>query len=187
MLLGLQRFALGRLRAREVSLPWQSQLFHFCFRQRKSELPDDTPPAELNRLLGSEIVTQINRLLLMALRDDCAHLSETEVDLDPRHEAFWFVGGVDPPESVKRMRDGVEWQKEFVNDPVDRAVQYIGRPYLAVRHRTPLRPIRPMQEEGRETLEKVPLYKYDARTVGFATTHRHGTTIPGNCLACRYL
>lgn len=50
-----------------------------------------------------------------------------QVDYEPRHEAFWFVGGVDLPASVinQRRKQKHIYEGRF-DQNVDRPVQYIG-------------------------------------------------------------
>lgn len=51
---------------------------------------------------------------------------------------------------------------------------------MALRHKLPLQPISSINDNLKSDVHtKVPLYKYDARTVGYETEHRFGTTIPG--------
>lgn len=45
------------------------------------------------RMKASSIVSHLNRVLTRILGADNAHLYESDVDIDPRIEAFWFVGG----------------------------------------------------------------------------------------------
>lgn len=78
------------------------------------------------RIATSGLVKQINRVLLNNLGADNAHLFELDVDVDARHEAFWFVGGIPPTAAVKKMREGIDWYKEFADEPIDRPFQYIG-------------------------------------------------------------
>ncbi|XP_055844922.1 28S ribosomal protein S30, mitochondrial [Episyrphus balteatus] len=134
-----------------------------------------------DKLLGQIIVENLNRTLINSLSADAAHLSEIEIDLNPRHEAFWSVGGVNPSKDVVKSRKGRDWQKDTVDMPVDRLVQYTGEPYLAIRHSLPLAPIKSIEESTSEELaKKVPLYKFDARTLGYKTDYRHATNIPGH-------
>lgn len=42
---------------------------------------------------SSAIVKHLNRVLTRILGADNSHLYESDVDIDPRVEAFWFVGG----------------------------------------------------------------------------------------------
>lgn len=83
-------------------------------------------PYEIGRAKTSGLVKQLNRVLINALGPDHRHLYELDSDVDPRHEAFWFVGGINPPSKVKKGRENVKWMKPYVNDPVDRAFQYVG-------------------------------------------------------------
>lgn len=95
--------------------------------RRKLELKSQAiSPEEKEQKVTSDVISQINRVLINALSADNDHLNNIEVDLDPRHEAFWFVSGIKPPELVRKIREGVSWQKEFANDPVDRPFQYLG-------------------------------------------------------------
>lgn len=88
---------------------------------------ENLEPSESDKILGEIIVNQLNRVLLNLLMDDCNHLNDIEIDIYPRHEAFWFVGGVNPSKSAQRMRKGCEWTKKYVDEPYDRPVQYIGK------------------------------------------------------------
>ncbi|KAH8356563.1 hypothetical protein KR200_002867 [Drosophila serrata] len=132
------------------------------------------------RQLTQIIVEQLNRVLLQALSADYAHLNEVEVDYNPRHEAFWAVGGVDPPKNVVKSKKGQKWQEDAANDPVDRLVQYTGAPYLSLRHRHQLAPWKtPAESESVELSKQIPRFKHDARTLGYSTKHQHATNVPG--------
>lgn len=80
---------------------------------------------EIARAKTSGIVQQLNRILINALAADNRHLHELDSDIDPRHEAFWFVGGIDPPTSVKKSREGQTWMKPYADQPIDRPFQYV--------------------------------------------------------------
>lgn len=114
------------------------------------------------------------------------HLNEVEVDIDPRQEAFWFVGGIEPPELTKRKRKGTAWQKDMADEPINRQFQYVGKPLLALRHTDPLEPLQNGNsvEISTTDLEKIPRFSLDPRTIGYAHDYRHGTTIPGTQLCC---
>jgi small subunit ribosomal protein S30 len=80
------------------------------------------------------------------------------------------------------MREGIEWYKKYANDPVDRPFQYIGTPYLALRHQFPLEAFENINlEEQNFEVENVaiPAFKFDPQTLGYVRDYRHGTTIPG--------
>ncbi|EDW51524.1 GM22582 [Drosophila sechellia] len=138
----------------------------------------DSNPVERERILTQIIVEQLNRALLQSLSEEYKHLDELEVDYNPRHEAFWAVGGVDPPKNVQKSKKGREWQKDMANDSVDRLVQYTGAPYLALRHRKQLSPWKTEAEsENLELSKQLPRFKHDPRTLGYSTKHQHATNI----------
>jgi small subunit ribosomal protein S30 len=130
----------------------------------------------------SSIISQLNRTILSSLSADNPHLSQVEIDVDPRHEAFWFVGGIPPLTIVQKIREGLKWQKEYAKDSIDRPFQYVGAPYMALRHKLPLSPMQPinLNEQNYQTDKiDIPTYKYDPRTLGYMTDYRHGVSCPG--------
>lgn len=123
---------------------------------------------------------QINRAALQAVSADFTHLNDVEIDYNPRHEAFWAVGGVDPPKSVVKSKEGRDWQKDDAKDSVDCLVQYTGEPYLALRHRQQLPTWKSAEEsENLEVAKQLPRYKHDARTLGYSTKYQHAVNVPG--------
>lgn len=136
-------------------------------------------PVEKLRASSSRIVNQVNRVIVNALSADVEHLREVEVDLDPRHEAFWFVGGIRPPVSVRRLRRKYIWQHEISEDPVNRHFQYQGKPLLTVRHANPLPVVRSEATQSVEEVQQVPRFNHDPRTIGYSHDYKHGVTVPG--------
>lgn len=126
---------------------------------------------------SAKLVNHINRALLIALTPDNAHLSEAEIDIDPRHEAFWFVGGMEPPTNIQKYRKGLSYLKGRKDDPVNRAFQYVGQPFLTLRHKLPLKSIETASAKDLPTF--VPTYKWDPRTKNYTNDYRHGVTVPG--------
>lgn len=116
-------------------------------------------------------------MLTNALIADADHLRSADIDVDPRHEAFWLVGGIEPPETVRRMRKPT-WQKKYIDEPVNRQVQYVGQPFLTVRHALPLAEFESHALSAGQ-LGAVPQHRNDPRTIGYGHEYRHGTTIPG--------
>ncbi|XP_017785719.1 PREDICTED: 28S ribosomal protein S30, mitochondrial [Nicrophorus vespilloides] len=133
---------------------------------------------QIEDALSSSIVKQLNRILINNLVEDNSHLLDTQVDYDARIEAFWYAGGMNPPLNVKKYRTGVEWRKHTEDDPVDRAIHYSGSPSVQLRNELPLPPIIPHSEASNPDF-KVPFFKYDPRTVGTTTTHKHAANIAG--------
>lgn len=123
---------------------------------------------------------QLNRIIVNTLGADNRHLYETDVDVDPRHEAFWFVGGIEPTKRVREQRESLKWFKPYAEEPLNRPFQYIGKPFLAVRHQHPLKPFVNVDFDSITTEnENIPSVSIDPRALGFSTDHRHGTSVPG--------
>ncbi|XP_018321270.1 39S ribosomal protein S30, mitochondrial [Agrilus planipennis] len=133
---------------------------------------------ELEKIYSKNIIYQINRILLNSLNSNYPHIINSQVDIEPRIESFWYAGGMNPPNSVRKGRLGREWTKHQENDPVDRAMQYIGVPSLTVRSSFPLAPIISSSEAENPALD-VPFFQYDPRTVGTHCSYRRITNIPG--------
>ncbi|XP_058823399.1 large ribosomal subunit protein mL65 [Topomyia yanbarensis] len=150
---------------------------------RRQELSkENMSPEKREEIVTSALLKGLHRVLTNNLSSVYAHMNELEVDYDPRHEAFWFLGGISPPSLVRKIKEGIKWQKPYANDPYDRKMQYVGQPYLALRHRYPLEPF---IQDNLNTLDLkqedalIPDFKYDPTTVGYQTEQRHATTIPG--------
>lgn len=123
---------------------------------------------------------QLNRVLTNTLGADNRHLLEADVDIEPRHEAFWFVGNIEPPENIRKMKEGRRFTRPHAKDCLDRPFSYTGSPLLTVRHLHPLLPFEDVDFDAMtERNEKVPLISMDPRKLGYSTDHRHGTSIPG--------
>lgn len=48
------------------------------------------------------------------------HLNEMELDSNPRIEASWFLGGIEPSKVTKKCRENDKFYSGKVDDPVDR-------------------------------------------------------------------
>lgn len=95
-----------------------------CSNRHEFENDDKWSRAEKERLKTLGVCKDINRIILNALSPAIEHLKEAEVDLEPRHEAFWFVGGINPTKLVQKIRRGKKLPEEKVMEPVDRTFQY---------------------------------------------------------------
>lgn len=169
---------------------WDDNIYHpinklthnfFPFRNEKPlfNKPIDREVESRNR--ASRLVSQINRTLINGLAADSPHLSEAETDTDPRHDAFWFVGGIEPPERIRKIRQN-SWQKDFANDPVDRNFRYVGKPLLTLRHEHPLESPMEFEHFSSDDVSKVPEYRMDPITAGYSYEHHPATTIPGHLM-----
>ncbi|XP_058130211.1 large ribosomal subunit protein mL65 [Anopheles ziemanni] len=142
----------------------------------------NTSPQEREEAVVRSLLVQLNRTITNALATQYEHLSEVETDFDPRHEAFWFLGGISPPKLVRKIKEGEEWQKEYASDPYDRNMQYVGKPYMAIRHKQLLDPL---VTNDLTTLDinsdnvDIPAFRYDPLALGYIAEFRHATTVPG--------
>nr|XP_019534368.2 28S ribosomal protein S30, mitochondrial [Aedes albopictus] len=143
---------------------------------------EELSPVEKEEIVTASLLTGLNRVLINGMSKKFTHLNELETDFDPRHEAFWFLGGIPPPALVKNIKKGVEWQKPYANDPYDRKIQYVGKPYLALRHKHPLDAFAQNAVDNLDVKRDgviIPEFKFDPITLGYRTEQRHATTIPG--------
>ncbi|GLV44027.1 mitochondrial ribosomal protein S30 [Carabus blaptoides fortunei] len=129
-------------------------------------------------LISDSIIQQINRVVLNNLASTQTYIMDAQIDYDPRHEAFWFIGGIQPPDNSRKSREKFSWSKPLANEPINRAVQYLGKPSLAVRTELPLEPVISYSEADNPDFD-VPLFSFDPRVLGYNSTNRHGTNIPG--------
>ncbi|XP_066146324.1 large ribosomal subunit protein mL65 [Euwallacea fornicatus] len=133
---------------------------------------------ERENLLASSIVKGLNRVLTTTLTHEVPHIKNTEVDIDARLESTWAVGGMNPPQNVKKSKEGHEFFKKFANDPVDRIFCYIGSPILTLRSDLPLPyVISPSEAENQDF--NVPFFHYDPTIIGEKYEYRRITNIPG--------
>lgn len=137
---------------------------------------------EIESIVSSAVVEKITREIINVASQNIQHLKDVEIDISPRIESSWVVGGMLPPERVKSYRRNApasfQSERDRENEPIDRVIQYNGSPMLALRSAKPLLPILPAAEcEGEELV--VPFWKYDPRTVGTLTDYKHVTNIPG--------
>lgn len=105
-----------------------------------NEYSEEYTETEKNRLNSFRICADINRALILGLMPSVKHLYEAKVDIEPRHEAFWFVGGIEPTYTEQKRRKDLkkdlkkypkndqekDQEKEYILEPVDRPFQYEG-------------------------------------------------------------
>lgn len=144
--------------------------------RRRQEDRNNLDEGQMENVVAASVIKQINRILLANLSSFSPHLLEAQVDFEPRLEAFWFVGGMDPSRLTRKSREGQKFlTKEDVERPVDRPVQYLGSPVLQLRHDLPLPVIN--TEKLQPSIEH---FRFDPRALGYSIAdYRNGTTIPG--------
>ncbi|CAG9856704.1 unnamed protein product [Phyllotreta striolata] len=144
--------------------------------QRLHDLTNEALEKEdLEDIVSSSLIKRINRIIMNELSLD---LQDTQVDIEPRIEASWNVGGIVPPSSVVNSRKGVPWLKDRIDEPTDRVMVYKGVPILTLRSKLPLKSVIPLSESENPDLD-VPVFDCDPRTIGTTTEYRHMTNIPG--------
>ncbi|XP_011305241.1 uncharacterized protein mRpS30 [Fopius arisanus] len=153
--------------------------FELVGRSRAQEISDEMlkKPDKKENWVGEIVAKQTNRILTSILVSRYPHLLSTEVDFNPRVEAFWFAGGIELHPGIINLRKRKSWH-DVLDEPNDRALQYLGSPSLHLRHRLPLREIMPLSECENPEYD-IPTFKYDPRTQGHSAQRRHGTSIPG--------
>ncbi|XP_015191428.1 PREDICTED: 28S ribosomal protein S30, mitochondrial [Polistes dominula] len=153
--------------------------FEYSSRKRKHELKEEEldSKVKMEEVVANSVVYQINRILQSNIVTIRPHLLEAQTDFDPRVEAFWFVGGIEPSGlTMSSRRRG--WFKHTVNDPVHNTVQYYGKSVLHLRHDFPLNEIMSLKE-CEDSSFTVPQYKLDPRSLGYVFKYKHATNIPG--------
>lgn len=134
---------------------------------------------EKENLIGASIVKSLNRVLSTTLAPGYPHILDNEVDISPRIEASWVVGGMKPDENVKRLKKGKDFLKPYENDPIDRTFYYLGSPSLTLRAHLPLPYILSPSDCQSPALE-VPFFEYDPRVLGYSPIeYKHAASIPG--------
>ncbi|XP_015118168.1 39S ribosomal protein S30, mitochondrial [Diachasma alloeum] len=153
--------------------------FEIVSRNRDQESSDEIlkNPIKKEDLVCEFVGKQANRILASSLASRYPHLREAQVDYDPRVEAFWFAGGIELHRYIISGRKARGWNN-VLDEPADRAFQYLGNPSLHLRHKLPLKEIIPLSECENPDFH-VPTFKYDPRTQGHSAKRRHGTNIPG--------
>ncbi|VEN63901.1 unnamed protein product [Callosobruchus maculatus] len=143
-----------------------------------------------DKLLGTEdgedfasaLTKGINRVIMNHLSKQYSHILEAQVDFEPRIESTWYAGGMNPPENIRRLRDGRAWSREYKDDPTDRIMVFLGSPILTLRSVQPLPMVMSNSELESSSLE-LPEWKFDPRVVGTQTEqNRRIVNVPGTVL-----
>lgn len=141
----------------------------------KSELPE----SEVRISSLNDLIQKINRTMLMHLSPKYPHLLHAEVDFEPRLEASWFLGGMEPSFKRKLMRKRNPKLQDFVHEPVTMPVQYNGAPAMHLRHKHPLREIISLSECENNPAFDVPTFEYQPNVLEYRFKRQHLTNIPG--------
>lgn len=108
-------------------------LFFRCSTEHRRESDFDVKLSEeeKHRQRTESIVKDLNKILMKHLSVKAPHLLESEVDIEPRHEAFWMCGGIEPPIDKKIWLERVKHlTEEEKKERIDRPFQYFGEKEL---------------------------------------------------------
>lgn len=162
-------------------------VFEHCVRRREHEFKKDIlfkDVEDVQRKWNIEDVTvkaviqNINRTMLIHLSSKYPHLLQAGVDFEPRLEASWFAGGIDPPNFMRKFRKSVKFLKNSADDPVNLPFQYSGHPVIHLRHKHLLKEVISASECENPALD-VPIFKFPPQVLTYEFGRRHLTNIPG--------
>ena len=99
--------------------PYSSSIVFSLYRtNRKGQ--KKTAATEEDRF-SRNFIPLLNRLLVTLLTPQNEHLELTELDSCPRLDAFWFLGGIEPDNLRRKVRENNKLDfTNKVDDPVDR-------------------------------------------------------------------
>ena len=71
--------------------------------------------------MSRNFIPLLNRLLVNLLSPLNQPLAQSEIDYEPRLDAFWSLGGIEPDKGKRKSRENDKNIKHVkVDDPVDR-------------------------------------------------------------------
>lgn len=168
-------------------------LFEHNHIRRRHELTvkktKDLPEVAAAEVFTRSLVNHLNQALLSSIVSTAKYLNAITVVPDPRLEAFWFVGGVNPsPEKLEVRKARTKMtnyrvRKSFVDPsmvdlPVNEPIQFYGKPILQLQTRHPLPPAEALLDEDPRSRE-VPYVPYEPSVMYLERHLRRATTVPG--------
>ena len=159
----------------------------------KMEFHEHFAKSDLYKILAFKrnqpLVLALNRIIMAKLR--LPHLMDANVDHQPRNEAFWFRGPIDPVNIKMRQRQGVvdskynkasrtPKTKEWAESQEDHPCQFLG-PYIHAQLRcsATLDPILSLDDPIVKT-GPVPKHDYFPGQSGWTRKRRYGTNLNGS-------
>ncbi|XP_076067555.1 mitochondrial ribosomal protein S30 [Oratosquilla oratoria] len=130
------------------------------------------------RQLDLNFLQGLQRIMISSLSPQISHLRTASVDVQPRIEAFWFLGGIQPDLQLKKIRKNCDFLKDKENDPIDRPIQCMAHPTISIRSNLGLPEVVSM-ENSLATDGEVPVEQMDPRAYGFYYKHSPAVTLPG--------
>lgn len=116
-------------------------------------------------------------------------LCNFQVVPDPRIEAFWFLGGINPSQAKIEERKSrtkmtnINARKGYlhpslVDGPVNEPIQFYGNPILQLQTKYPLPSAEKLLEQDQRA-EGIPHVPYEPSVMYLEQDYRRATTIPG--------
>jgi len=178
-----------------------------CYRQPSHLVSNDKLPLREKNVTGPgmrspifeendssrAVIKRIHEIIQSHLALSHQHLKDSVEDYDARNESFWFRGGVQPDQSMRRKRKGimdkmkekklkgeriVEFAEGYLESPYERSLQIKHSSVVQVRHELPLDEFI-SRDDPLCTEIKVPIVDFDPRAFGLRAKCQHGTNIPG--------
>ncbi|KAK3921872.1 28S ribosomal protein S30, mitochondrial [Frankliniella fusca] len=144
---------------------------------------------ESSDLRTRSFVKHLNQVLMAGMVDQAKYLNMVTAIPDPRIDAFWFLGGINPSkekiEERKRRTKmtNINVKKSFLDPslvdlPVNEPIQFYGKPILQLQTRYPLPPVEDLKENDSRAAG-VPHVPYEPTLIYLEKQYRRATTVPG--------
>lgn len=168
-------------------------LFEYHHLRRRHELSvtscKDLTKLEIQDIFTKSFVNHLSRVLITGVVPKAKHLNAATIVPEPRLEAFWFLGGINP--SQKKLEERKLRTKmtnlcvrksyldpSLVDGPVNEPIQFCGEPILQLQSRYPLPSAEDLLEEDPRA-KGIPHVPYEPKNLYLEKKFRHATTIPG--------
>ncbi|XP_065200688.1 large ribosomal subunit protein mL65 [Planococcus citri] len=135
-------------------------VFENCLKNFKHEVEtclleeNELPNVEKKNIKTKNLIFQINSVLFRVLHHQYPHIFKTQIDYEPRLEAFWRVGGFHPTKEDKKLRERKEMSETRWDEYIDRFFQYFGSPILQIRSTLPLPEITTLENKVQTSVDE---------------------------------
>jgi len=139
---------------------------------------------EYNKIYGDQhrkarvFLAELHRIIMSSVSTNNEQLSASIANLDPRIEAFWFLGGIEPDNIRKKVMKGNKWFEHRENELIERPVRSIVKPCMNVHVANGLPEVVPL-DHSLVTNGEVPVANLDPRAYGYRFEHNHAAITPG--------
>ncbi|KAJ1531954.1 hypothetical protein ONE63_000592 [Megalurothrips usitatus] len=144
---------------------------------------------EVKEIYTRSFIQHLNKVLLTTVVSSAKHLNLTTVVPDPRLDAFWFLGGINPSAEKRKERKARTkmtnrnvrasfLDPSLVDGPVNETIQFYGKPILQLQTRDPL-PSAENLLENDERSQRVPHVPYEPHVMYLEKEYCRATTVPG--------